>query len=64
MASLYKIYVARFFSDDKHPFTTQKIVAKSYGEAGDIAAEWAVEKYTDRRIRDIVIERSKGEVVA
>lgn len=64
MVSLQKMWVARFFSDDKHPFTTERIVAKSHHEAVEKAADWADIKYTDRKIREIVIERSKGEVVA
>lgn len=64
MVSLQKMYVARFFADDKHPFTTERVVAKSFHEAVEKAEDWAEVKYTDRKVRDIVVERSKGEVVA
>lgn len=62
MVTLQKLWIAHFIGKDKHPFMHQKIVAESLSHATEIAEDWAEVKYPNR-VRDIVIERSKGEVV-
>ena len=62
MAKLSRIYVAHFHSDRKHSFATEKIVARNYDAALDVAEDWAASKYPGR-VKDIRIEKAKGEVL-
>lgn len=62
MVTLSKVYVAFFISKGK-PFATEKIVARNYDRATEIASEWGAQKY-GARVKEIRIEKSKGEVLA
>ena len=62
MPSLMKMFVAYYYDTGKHSFNTTKIVANSHHVAESKAAEWAEIKWPNR-VKKIVVERSKGEVV-
>lgn len=62
MVGLSKVYVAFFVTKGK-PFAHEKIVAHSYDHAAEIAREWGEQKY-GARVKEIRIEKSKGEVLA
>jgi hypothetical protein len=62
MTKLEKLYVAYFYGKESKAFNIEKVVAESFLEAEDKAAEWGEFKYPNR-VKKIVIERSKGEVL-
>lgn len=62
MVSLSKVYVAWFIAKGK-PFASEKVVARNYDHAFELAHEWGTNKY-GARMKEIRIEKSKGEVLA
>ena len=64
MVSLTKLYVAHFYDSRNHKFKTEKVVARNFDRASEMAYEWAEQKYPDGRVKKIEVERSKGEALA
>lgn len=61
MVKLQKVYVA-FYIAKNHSFASNKIVANNYDHAMEIATEWGEFKHGNR-VKEIKIEKSKGEVL-
>jgi hypothetical protein len=63
MAHLEKVWVAFFYdTKGKKPFAHEKVIAPNMAAAETKAEDWAETKYLGR-VKNIVIERSKGEVL-
>jgi len=62
MARLSKVYVAFFHDKGKRSFATEKIAARNYEAAMEVAETWAISKYHGR-VKEIKIEKSKGEIL-
>jgi hypothetical protein len=61
---LSKVWQAFYYSDRKHSFYNVKVAAPSHADALEKAIEWAEEKFPNRNIVKIEVERSKGEILA
>lgn len=61
MVTLSKTYVAYFMAKGRS-FASEKIVAQNYDHAKELAEEWGEQKY-GKRVKEIKIEKGKGEVL-
>lgn len=63
MTRLTKLYVAHFYDSRNHSFNSERVAAPTYNHAELMAKDWAAKKYPGR-VKKIVVEKSKGEVLA